>query len=235
MPRLSRMTQSSGVVGSASTLRASPLMLRLIMLASWCLSLWNGRRRGQGGSAGSEPPVRVVIRHNAARRGTPRGGRRQHRFRDAALALQAPPGLRHAPPRVRGLRLAPPAGRGAAGACLARPRRRPGRPSGRHRPGRRLERPRRAHREGRPPLEPWGSEGPARRGHVPRLPPPVEGHDAEDPLHLADGEVVKIKFGGENGEVFGEVAASRLLSALGFGADPDVRRPSGPLPGLHAA
>lgn len=36
---------------------------------------------------------------------------------------------------------------------------------------------------------------------------------------LADGEVVKVKFGGENGEVFAEVAASRLLSALGFGAD----------------
>jgi len=36
---------------------------------------------------------------------------------------------------------------------------------------------------------------------------------------LADGEVVKIKFGGENAEVFGEVAASRLLRALGFGAD----------------
>jgi len=36
---------------------------------------------------------------------------------------------------------------------------------------------------------------------------------------LPGGEVVKIKFGSDNGEVFGEVAASRLLLALGFGAD----------------
>src|SRR5678816_1749369 len=33
-PRVSRSTQSSGVVGSASTLRASPLMSRVIMLSS---------------------------------------------------------------------------------------------------------------------------------------------------------------------------------------------------------
>lgn len=37
-----------------------------------------------------------------------------------------------------------------------------------------------------------------------------------------DGDVVKVKYGGatgESGEVYGEVAASRLLWALGFGAD----------------
>jgi hypothetical protein len=34
-----------------------------------------------------------------------------------------------------------------------------------------------------------------------------------------DEEEVKVKFGGTNGEVFGEVAATRLLWALGFGAD----------------
>jgi hypothetical protein len=35
----------------------------------------------------------------------------------------------------------------------------------------------------------------------------------------AGGDELKVKFGGTNGEVFGEVAASRLLWALGFGAD----------------
>jgi hypothetical protein len=36
---------------------------------------------------------------------------------------------------------------------------------------------------------------------------------------LADGDEVKVKYGGNNGEVFAEVASSRLLWALGFGAD----------------
>jgi len=36
---------------------------------------------------------------------------------------------------------------------------------------------------------------------------------------LASGEEVKVKFGENNGEVHGEVAATRLLWALGFGAD----------------
>lgn len=35
----------------------------------------------------------------------------------------------------------------------------------------------------------------------------------------ADGDELKVKFGGTNGEVYAEVAASRLLWALGFGAD----------------
>jgi hypothetical protein len=36
---------------------------------------------------------------------------------------------------------------------------------------------------------------------------------------LSGGDEVKVKYGKENGEVYGEVAASRLLWALGFGAD----------------
>lgn len=36
---------------------------------------------------------------------------------------------------------------------------------------------------------------------------------------LRDGREVKIKYGGDNGEVYAEVAATRLLWALGFGAD----------------
>jgi hypothetical protein len=34
-----------------------------------------------------------------------------------------------------------------------------------------------------------------------------------------EGDELKVKYGGTNGEVYGEVAASRLLWALGFGAD----------------
>jgi len=36
---------------------------------------------------------------------------------------------------------------------------------------------------------------------------------------IAPNDEVKVKFGGANGEVYGEVAATRLLWALGFGAD----------------
>ena len=36
---------------------------------------------------------------------------------------------------------------------------------------------------------------------------------------LPDGDELKVKYGGNNGEVYGEIAASRLLWALGFGAD----------------
>ncbi|MEO5823507.1 MAG: hypothetical protein ABIT71_23635 [Vicinamibacteraceae bacterium] len=35
----------------------------------------------------------------------------------------------------------------------------------------------------------------------------------------ADNDSIKVKFGADNGEVFGEVLATRLLWALGFGAD----------------
>jgi hypothetical protein len=36
---------------------------------------------------------------------------------------------------------------------------------------------------------------------------------------IAPDDVVKVKYGRQNGEVYAEVAATRLLSALGFGAD----------------
>lgn len=36
---------------------------------------------------------------------------------------------------------------------------------------------------------------------------------------LPGGEVLRVKYGDHNGEVFAEVAATRLLAALGFGAD----------------
>jgi hypothetical protein len=36
---------------------------------------------------------------------------------------------------------------------------------------------------------------------------------------LPDGEVLRVKYGENNGEVFAEVVATRLLAALGFGAD----------------
>jgi hypothetical protein len=36
---------------------------------------------------------------------------------------------------------------------------------------------------------------------------------------LPDGDEVKVKYGRDNGEVYAEVAATRLLWALGFGAD----------------
>jgi hypothetical protein len=36
---------------------------------------------------------------------------------------------------------------------------------------------------------------------------------------LPDGESLKVKYGKENGEIYAEVAATRLLWALGFGAD----------------
>ena len=43
-------------------------------------------------------------------------------------------------------------------------------------------------------------------------------HDAKFDCVLPDGEVVKVKYG-RNGEIHAELAASRLLAALGFGAD----------------
>ena len=36
---------------------------------------------------------------------------------------------------------------------------------------------------------------------------------------VAAGDDLKVKFGGDNAEVYAEVAATRLLWALGFGAD----------------
>jgi hypothetical protein len=48
---------------------------------------------------------------------------------------------------------------------------------------------------------------------------PLRGHSAKFACDLGGGDVVKVKFGETNGEVYGEVAATRLLWALGFGAD----------------
>jgi hypothetical protein len=50
------------------------------------------------------------------------------------------------------------------------------------------------------------------------LPKSVSGTTPKFDCVLEGGEVVKVKYGG-SAEVYGEVAASRLLAALGFGAD----------------
>ena len=47
----------------------------------------------------------------------------------------------------------------------------------------------------------------------------LDGRSAKFACVLGDDDEVKVKYGGDNGEVYGEVAASRLLWALGFGAD----------------
>jgi hypothetical protein len=47
----------------------------------------------------------------------------------------------------------------------------------------------------------------------------VDGRTPKFRCALADGHVIKVKYGAWNAEVAGEVAASRLLAALGFGAD----------------
>ena len=46
-----------------------------------------------------------------------------------------------------------------------------------------------------------------------------EGRTPKFSCILAGGEVMKVKYGHNNPETFGEVAATRLVSALGFGAD----------------
>lgn len=45
------------------------------------------------------------------------------------------------------------------------------------------------------------------------------GTTAKFSCRLPDGDVVKVKYGGRNPEIHAEVAATRLLAALGFGAD----------------
>jgi hypothetical protein len=47
----------------------------------------------------------------------------------------------------------------------------------------------------------------------------LTGRSPKFECRLATGEVVKVKYGEDNGEVFAEVAATRLFWALGFGAD----------------
>lgn len=47
----------------------------------------------------------------------------------------------------------------------------------------------------------------------------LSGASPKFACQLPDGDELKVKYGGANGEVYGEVVASRLLWALGFGAD----------------
>ena len=47
----------------------------------------------------------------------------------------------------------------------------------------------------------------------------LRGHSLKFACDLGGGDVVKVKVGERNSEVYGEVAATRLLWALGFGAD----------------
>jgi hypothetical protein len=48
---------------------------------------------------------------------------------------------------------------------------------------------------------------------------PVDGMTPKFNCRLADGEVVKVKYGRSNAEIHGEVAATRLLATLGFTTD----------------
>lgn len=48
---------------------------------------------------------------------------------------------------------------------------------------------------------------------------PVTGTTPKFNCRMPNGDVLKVKYGKNNPELFAEVAASRLLSALGFGAD----------------
>jgi len=48
---------------------------------------------------------------------------------------------------------------------------------------------------------------------------PVSGTTPKFDCQLPNGDVVKVKYGKANEEIYSEVAASRLLAALGFGAD----------------
>ena len=51
------------------------------------------------------------------------------------------------------------------------------------------------------------------------VPAELDGKTPKFICQLASGERVKIKYGRDNGEVYAEVATTRLLWALGFGAD----------------
>ncbi len=51
------------------------------------------------------------------------------------------------------------------------------------------------------------------------VPKKLGGHSPKFACRIGDDDVVKVKYGADNGEVYGEVLATRLLWALGFGAD----------------
>jgi hypothetical protein len=48
---------------------------------------------------------------------------------------------------------------------------------------------------------------------------PLNGNTPKFECELSSGDVVKVKYGAENGEVYAEVAATRLFWAIGFKAD----------------
>ena len=52
------------------------------------------------------------------------------------------------------------------------------------------------------------------------LPKQLSGASPKFACRVSDEDELKVKFGGTNAEVYAEVAATRLLWALGFGADP---------------
>jgi len=55
--------------------------------------------------------------------------------------------------------------------------------------------------------------------HCTHLDRSLSGRSPKFACELNEGDELKVKYGGTNGEVFAEVAATRLLWALGFGAD----------------
>jgi hypothetical protein len=64
-----------------------------------------------------------------------------------------------------------------------------------------------------------GSFGPADEVSCRFVPERVDGLTSKFNCELPDGEIVKVKYGVGNAELHAEAAATRLLSALGFGAD----------------
>jgi hypothetical protein len=64
-----------------------------------------------------------------------------------------------------------------------------------------------------------GSFAPGETVNCDYLEKKLEGESRKFACRIAPDDEVKVKFGGENGEVEGEVAATRLLWALGFAAD----------------
>src|SRR5918992_270541 len=70
----------------------------------------------------------------------------------------------------------------------------------------------------RGPVRP-GAFAPGETVYCEYLEKKLDGHSAKFACRIGPDDEVKVKFGGANGEVYGEVAATRLLWALGFGAD----------------
>src|SRR5688500_7850375 len=64
-----------------------------------------------------------------------------------------------------------------------------------------------------------GVFGPGETVHCDYLDKKLEGHSQKFACRIGPNDEVKVKFGSTNGGVQGEVAATRFLWALGFGAD----------------